>query len=77
MAGLSQPGGSGASVPEGAERMVDGQGLVDVVEECGRLDEPAIRDQPGLGGSIGQERRHLRHHGDVLQQPCRWRHGHE
>jgi len=77
VAGIRQPRGAGLAVAQRLERMVRRQGLVDVMEERGCLDQPPVDRDAGAPGAIGQERGYLRHHRHVLQQSRRGRGGHE
>ena len=63
--------GSGAAVRVAPQRVVVAEGLVDVVEERGRLDEaPVDADAPALG-AVGEERRDLGNDGGVLHESWR------
>ena len=65
----------GPAVPEGPEWMIQGECLVHVVEERGRLHEAAIdREATGLR-PMGKERGHLGDDRDVAAQLRRRRRG--
>lgn len=68
MAGFSEPGGASVAVPKHPVGVIDREGLVDVMEERGSLDEPSIDVETGLAGAMGKERGELGDHGHVLQQ---------
>ena len=69
MAGLGQPRGRAVAVGERAQRMVARQDLVDVVEERGRLDEPAVDRRAAPVDAHGEPARHLGHGARVAHHP--------
>ena len=66
-----EPRGGALAVSQRPEGIVPRQELVDVVQQCGGLDAPAVDRDPALGGSKREPARDLRHRADVPHEPLR------
>jgi len=66
--GFTEPRGTGLAVAQRPQGVIGRQGLVDIMEERGSLDQASIDSDAGARRAIGQERGHLGHDGHVLQQ---------